>query len=138
MEEIKEYRAVDGKRFSTEQKCLAHERKIERLKKKFRLSLEIQLEVVRDVRVCFFTNRECLCFLFDRILFYHLKRETEVSIAYYMPIYTHENAMKNTTDCCEEDGNWWPFNEKGHEQRLVFLDWMISELEKQIKEENNK
>ena len=47
----------------------------------------------------------------------------------YIPIFTYENACKYSDNTITGD-YWWEQN--NYIDRLLFLDWMISELEKQL------
>ena len=63
--------------------------------------------------------------------YYNMEIPSIPTIKEYIPLFTYENACKYSENTITGD-YWWPRND--YINRLAFLDWMISELEKQLKD----
>ena len=48
----------------------------------------------------------------------------------YIKLFTSKNAKMFGAKV--NKGYWWPNTKEGYEQRRKYVDWMISELEKQL------
>lgn len=62
---------------------------------------------------------------------YNMEIPSIPTIKEYIPIFTYENACKYSENTITGD-YWWPRND--YINRLAFLDWMIYQLERQIKD----
>ena len=100
------------------------------------LPIEEQIEILRTVRrdVLDDIYFECLCFKIQYFLRKVYKVDTfTINIKNYIPLFTEDNAIKKAKageNRHSANGYWWDrYNIK---DRLVFLDWMIQELEKQL------
>ena len=101
------------------------------------MKLEQQIEVLKEAKDEVRNRMTGICraiknILFRRYRIFILERNPLSSI---IPIFTYENACKfdETVKEASKNGYWWDFRNK--ESRYKFIDWMISELEKQLKNE---
>lgn len=54
----------------------------------------------------------------------------------HIPIFTIENASKYIGVSSTDSDFWWDQTEEGNKSRKEFVEWMISELKKQLKNGN--
>ena len=97
------------------------------------LTTEEQIQVIKEARkrVLNKKNNFCLCY---RIKLALVKIYGEITllneIQDYIPLFRIDYAIKHAK--ATYGLFWWPIGNKT--DRLAFLDWMISELEKQLKD----
>ena len=95
-----------------------------------------QIEVLRTVKEKLlagnFERDEGLCTLILRSSKYN-RNMGVLSLYQSYPLFTSENAIKHANaDCVSTSLTfWWEINPYDVTNRIVFIDWIISELEKQ-------
>ena len=104
------------------------------------LGTEVQILILKRAKNSLWYNhkgpsvyRFCIRGLCNHILlafeYYAMVIPFIETIEEYIPIFTYENACKYSDNTITGD-YWWEQN--NYKDRLLFLDWMISELEKQL------
>ena len=95
------------------------------------LPIEEQIQVLRAVKeeVLYDIDFEGLCFKIQ----YRLKRVCSIDspvirIKEYIPLFRRKFAIQYAN--AKNGSYWWP--RENDKDRLLFLDWMIQELEKQL------
>lgn len=99
------------------------------------LTTEEQIQVIKEARkrVLNKKNNFCLCYMLKQALIKIYGKITLLNeIQNYIPLFTKENAIKFAQAKPDYSGFWW--KRYNYKDRLAFLDWMISELEKQLKD----
>lgn len=111
------------------------------------LSTKQQIKILKRVRKSF-TNGWGLCFNIQKQLltFNKFTRITISSnpdaISDLIPLFTFKNAEKTflienwSPKPTNPEAYWWPINDRS--PRMLFLDWMINQLEEQLVEETKK
>ena len=97
------------------------------------LTTEEQIQVLKEARKRLLNEKDelCLCYRIRQAL---VKIYGEITllneIQDYIPLFRIDYAIEHAKATCGLF--WWPKRNK--KNRLAFLDWMISELEKQLKD----
>ena len=97
------------------------------------LTTEEQIQVLKEARKRLLNKKDnfCLCYRIKQAL---IKIYGEITllnqIPDYIPLFRIDYAIEHANATCGLF--WWPKSNKT--DRLAFLDWMISELEKQLKD----
>lgn len=94
------------------------------------LTTEQQIQVLQNIDWDYLKrNKEGLCFGINyayRDIFNKFLPLSEIHTA--IPLFTHENAFQ--FNARKKAYSWWPYNKKGYDLRMRFVNWIISELEK--------
>ena len=104
------------------------------------LGTEVQILILKRAKNSFWDNHEGLsAYRFCRrglcnhiqlaFKYYAMVIPFFTKIKEYIPIFTYENACKYSENTITGE-YWWEQN--NYIDRLLFLDWMIQELEKQL------
>lgn len=96
------------------------------------LTKEEQIVILKEV-LELLIKEECtagLCFIIRPKIKKHLKLyHVEFDIKDYIPLFTFSNAVNHANG--KDDYYWWQAMPYDYENRILFINWIISELEKE-------
>ena len=104
------------------------------------MEIEQQIEALKEAKNRVRNHMIGICRAIKYILFhrYRILISERNPLSSIIPIFTYKNACKfdETVKKTNKKGYWWDIRDR--ESRCKFIDWMISELEKQLKNEEDE